>query len=99
MCNYFYTYLSTVIFSVVKLIWIYWRKFRDYCSQFYNMGKDSEESGTSGMETQGDADAAAEAGIPFIFAEYGFGSVKDAAARIASPSELPSAVERIFAEQ
>lgn len=50
-------------------------------------------------DTQGDADAAAEAGIPFIFTEYGFGSVKDAAARIASLPELPAAVEKIFAEQ
>ena len=50
-------------------------------------------------DTQGDADAAAKAGIPFIFTEYGFGSVKDAAARIASLPELPAAVEKIFAEQ
>ena len=50
-------------------------------------------------DTQGDADAAAKAGIPFIFTEYGFGSVKDAAARIASLPELPAVVEKIFAEQ
>ena len=50
-------------------------------------------------DTQGDADAAAKAGVPFIFTEYGFGSVKDAAARIASLPELPAAVEKIFAEQ
>ena len=50
-------------------------------------------------DTQGDADAAAKAGIPFIFTEYGFGSVKDAAARIASLPELPAAVEKIFTEQ
>ena len=50
-------------------------------------------------DTQGDADAAAKAGVPFIFAEYGFGMVNAAAARIASLPELPAAVEKIFAEQ
>ena len=50
-------------------------------------------------DTQGDADAAAKAGIPFIFTEYGFGTVNAAAARIASLPELPAAVEKIFAEQ
>ena len=48
-------------------------------------------------DTQGDADAAAKAGVPFIFAEYGFGMVNAAAARIASLPELPVAVEKVFA--
>ena len=48
-------------------------------------------------DTQSDADAAAVAGIPFIFTEYGFGTVNDAAARIGSLPELPAAVEKIFA--
>ena len=39
-------------------------------------------------DTQGDADACKEAGIPFIFAEYGFGSVKEADGRIAMPMDL-----------
>ena len=39
-------------------------------------------------DTQGDADACKEAGIPFIFAEYGFGNVKEADGRIAMPMEL-----------
>lgn len=39
-------------------------------------------------DTQGDADACAEAGIPFVFAEYGFGSIEDAQYRIASLKEL-----------
>ena len=39
-------------------------------------------------DTQGDADACKEAGIPFIFAEYGFGSVKEADGRIATPMDL-----------
>ena len=40
-------------------------------------------------DTQGDADAAAKAGIPLIFAAYGFGSVPDAKHVIHSFSELP----------
>lgn len=40
-------------------------------------------------DTQGDADAAAKAGIPFIFTEYGFGSVKDASGAHCLPPELP----------
>lgn len=40
-------------------------------------------------DTQGDADAAAYAGIPFIFAKYGFGSVKDYKYSIAQFSDLP----------
>lgn len=39
-------------------------------------------------DTQGDADACAYAGIPFIFAEYGFGDVPDARTRIKTFSEL-----------
>lgn len=36
MCNYIFTYLSTVIFLLVKLIWRYRRDLRDYCTQFYS---------------------------------------------------------------
>lgn len=40
-------------------------------------------------DTQGDADACREAGIPFIFAEYGFGQVEEEpAGRIQNFSEL-----------
>ncbi len=39
-------------------------------------------------DTQGDADACAEAGIPFIFAGYGFGDVPDARMRIRKFSDL-----------
>ena len=39
-------------------------------------------------DTQGDADACRFAGIPFIFAEYGFGDVPDAETRIRSFREL-----------
>ena len=39
-------------------------------------------------DTQGDANACREAGIPFIFAEYGFGNVPDAEIRIHAFSEL-----------
>lgn len=40
-------------------------------------------------DTQGDADAAAYAGIPFIFAKYGFGNVKNYKYFIEEISQLP----------
>ncbi len=40
-------------------------------------------------DTQGDADAAAYAGIPFIFAKYGFGSVDNYKYSINTFAELP----------
>ena len=39
-------------------------------------------------DTQGDADACKAAGVPFVFAEYGFGDVPDAEDRISKISEL-----------
>ncbi|HJC43137.1 MAG TPA: HAD family hydrolase [Candidatus Mediterraneibacter gallistercoris] len=39
-------------------------------------------------DTQGDADSCKTAGIPFIFAEYGFGDVPDAQTRIHTFSDL-----------
>ena len=46
-------------------------------------------------DTQGDADACAEAGISFIFAEYGFGNVPDADMRIRRFSDLEN-IENIY---
>lgn len=43
-------------------------------------------------DTQWDFDAATTAGVPFIFAAYGFGHVKNTP-RIATPAELPALVE------
>lgn len=40
-------------------------------------------------DTRGDADACTDAGIPFIFASYGFGTVPEADRRIDSIRELP----------
>lgn len=39
-------------------------------------------------DTQGDADACKSAGVPFIFASYGFGDVPDAEVRIGTFAEL-----------
>lgn len=39
-------------------------------------------------DTQGDADACREAGIPFVFAEYGFGSAENPDMRISCPMDL-----------
>lgn len=46
-------------------------------------------------DTQGDADAAAYAGIPFIFAKYGFGNVKDYKYFIDEFSQLPALLDTI----
>lgn len=40
-------------------------------------------------DTKGDAEACREAGIPFIFAEYGFGDVPEAKSKIRSFRDLP----------
>lgn len=45
-------------------------------------------------DTLGDSQACAEAGIPFIFAEYGFGDVPDAKTRISCISELISLFDK-----
>ena len=44
------------------------------------------------------AAAAEKAGIPFIFAEYGFGDAPNAALRIGSIEELPQAVTAAFSQ-
>lgn len=48
-------------------------------------------------DTQGDCDAAREAGVPFFHAAYGFGTVDGCNASLSSLAELPSAAERLFA--
>ena len=47
-------------------------------------------------DTQMDFEATAEAGLPFIFANYGFGEAEGAKYVISSMKELPIAVERVF---
>ncbi|MCI2112557.1 MAG: HAD family hydrolase [Ruminococcus sp.] len=47
-------------------------------------------------DTQGDYDAAKEAGVPFVFAEYGFGNVDNFKYSIKEFSELPKAVTQVF---
>lgn len=46
-------------------------------------------------DTQGDADACKEADIPFVFAEYGFGEVKNPQYRIQKPLDLVNLPERL----
>ena len=45
-------------------------------------------------DTRGDADACREAGIPFIFAEYGFGDVPEASERIRKFSDLERLLDK-----
>lgn len=47
-------------------------------------------------DTQGDADAAREAGIPFVHAAYGFGTVDACAAAIDDFRKLPETAAEIF---
>lgn len=46
-------------------------------------------------DAKSDAEAAQEAGIPFIWASYGYGSVPDAEYRIDRPTDLIRLVERL----
>ncbi len=47
-------------------------------------------------DTQGDCDAAGEAGIPFLHAAYGFGSVPAGTPSISDIRRLPEAAERMW---
>ena len=46
-------------------------------------------------DTQGDADACAEADVPFLFAEYGFGTVQRAYPTARTVQEIPSVVQQM----
>lgn len=47
-------------------------------------------------DTQGDHDSTMKAGLPFIFAGYGMGQVKESVPTIQSMKELPEAVKKIL---
>lgn len=47
-------------------------------------------------DTAGDQKAAAQAGIPFVYASYGFGDVKDPDYTIKAFAELPPCMETVF---
>lgn len=47
-------------------------------------------------DIQGDYDASVEAGVAFIHATYGFGTIEQDVERIESLRELPECVERVF---
>jgi len=47
-------------------------------------------------DTNGDSEAAAEAGIPFVYAGYGFGEVKNAKYSISQISELSELAKNIL---
>lgn len=49
-------------------------------------------------DTQGDADACREAGIPFILAEYGFGDAAQPDYRIRTLADLPQLADKIAEE-
>ena len=46
-------------------------------------------------DAQSDADAAAEAGVPFVWATYGYGHVPTAQYRIDKPMELVALMEKL----
>lgn len=72
------------------------------CSKAGNIRRLVDQYGLEGAvyvgDTQGDADSAHEAGVPFVWCAYGFGDVADADARIDSFAELPGAID-FLAEQ
>ena len=47
-------------------------------------------------DTVGDEKATRDAGLPFVFASYGFGQAKDPDAIAASFEELPKVISRIL---
>ena len=49
-------------------------------------------------DTASDQNAAVKAGIPFIYASYGFGEVSDVSNVIQSFQELPACLREIFCE-
>ena len=46
-------------------------------------------------DTQGDMEAAHYAGLPFVWADYGFGTPEIYEARISAPAELPALLKEI----
>ena len=59
------------------------------------MERNGEDRAVYVGDIQRDADAAHEAGIPCIWAKYGFGRIEDAEAEIGSFDELPDALKSI----
>ena len=49
-------------------------------------------------DTQTDYDSAAEAGIAFIYADYGYGHINGAEFTVSGLKELPAAVKRVFSK-
>ena len=47
-------------------------------------------------DTQGDADASAQAGVTFIHARYGYGKVPDAKWAVDDPAEIPAVIAEIL---
>ena len=73
---------------------------RTGCTKGQNIRLVMERSGITDCvyvgDTQGDADAAKEAGVPFLHAAYGFGTADACAAALQSIAELPEAVDKII---
>ena len=59
------------------------------------IGKNGLKSPVYVGDTQGDADSCKKAGIPFIFAEYGLGDVKEDYPTIHSFSELKNILREL----
>ncbi|MCR5336548.1 MAG: HAD family hydrolase [Synergistes sp.] len=59
------------------------------------MDRNNEDKAIYVGDIQNDANAAHEAGVPCICAEYGFGEISDAEGRIDSFAELPGVLEEL----
>jgi phosphoglycolate phosphatase len=62
------------------------------------MERNGDDSAVYVGDIQKDADAAAEAGIPCIWAAYGFGHIKEPAGVLNSFTELPAVIDALRAE-
>lgn len=60
------------------------------------LGRNSLQKAVYVGDTQLDFDSAQYAGVPFLHAAYGFGTVKEKVPAIQAFSELPAAVSKIF---
>ena len=59
------------------------------------MGRNGEDKGIYVGDIQKDSDSAHAAGVPCIYAAYGFGEISDAIATINSFDELPAVLEEL----
>ena len=84
-------------------MWKYFRDYEEWGRTFRSkaenirlvMERNGADRGIYVGDIQKDSDAAHEAGVPCIWATYGFGEIKDAIAKIDSFDELPEVLKEL----